>query len=412
PQWGPLLRAAIQGEPSGILGFGRPSENPATAREYLGDPVALAGTPKAAKALATAPGTGDIVAAILADHAHAAPGAALPPLYTAIRDTERFTLHGIPRGAAAVRAVIADADPAAALAATLRAGVLDELELPALAAHRGLNACNLTESGPDLLLVDRAARNGAHVTPVLPDRLGRGRAGLAAPYPFAGRASLANSPCHAVVGDDVVATGHGQPDCPHDAATTGRAPHPAATVRHAATEETVRFPHAGTDLTVHRAPDRVIELRDPDGRLVGGYIMGANWLPNRSGTITAAPGNHRYAAGTELVPPPGWWRWTRPRDPEGSRALRAVDTATARRLLDAVDADLATRIPHLTDSRPPRAHCPERDRALRDLVPLLRPLLPEVTHDRLWLGIAALVWTAVECRERVHALADRIGAPA
>ncbi|MFC7331330.1 DUF4132 domain-containing protein [Marinactinospora rubrisoli] len=412
PHWGPALRAAIQGEPSGILGFGRPSENPQTEKSYVGDPIAIADDRAAATALADAPGTNDVIAAILTDHATA--DGALPRLYTALRDTERFTLHGVPRGTRdTLHAIVTGADPATALATTLRAGVLDELHLPALTGYDGpLHLCNLAESGPDLLLVDRTARDGVTIAAVLPGRLGRRRTGLPAPHPFGGLASLANNVCLAVVGDDVVSTAHGGPDCPHDTDLTGRPPHPAATPRRAAHQETVRFPHATTDLTVHRAPDRVIELRDPDGRAVGRYIMGANWLPNRSGGITAAPGNHRYAAGTELVPPPGWWRHLRPRDPGGSRALRAAHPATARRLLDAVPADLAARIPHLTDSRPPRSHAPERHQALLRLVPLLRPLLPEVTHDRLWLGIAALVWTAVECRERTHALAARLDLPA
>ncbi|GAA3741092.1 hypothetical protein HDA32_002538 [Spinactinospora alkalitolerans] len=411
PQWGPALRRDVLGERSNLLGLGRPSGNRSSDEAHADNPGGFPATAKAAKRLTTAPGTAGAVADALAEHARLVPGAALPDLYPALRDTERFTLAGPPKaGAEAVRAIVVGADPAAALAAVLRSGVLDELELPAFADFTGpLNRCNLLESGGDLIIAHPASSSHrsrrAWAAAVRPDRTGPRRE---LPDPFGGPRQ--NQDCYVVIGDDVLATAHGGPHCPHvEDLPAGFTRHPEAlTPRAGAEEEAVRLPGADGDATVHRLPGRTVELRGADGRAVGRYVMGASWLPGRSGAITAALLNHRYAAGTELVAPPGWWGRMRARDEAGSRALRRIGDADARRLLAAVDAGLGARIVELTDARPPRYRLPELDACFAELIGRLRPLLPEITDRRLWFGVTAMVWTAVECRERVFALAERL----
>ncbi|TDQ46137.1 DUF4132 domain-containing protein [Actinorugispora endophytica] len=406
PQWGPVLRRDVLGERSGLLGLGRPHGNRHDGTRYVGDPVGFPESAKDAKTLVTAQGTAGIVAEILDGHALSASGGGLPDLYAALRDTERFTLSGIPEGCGdAVRAVV-DADPAEALAAGLRAGLLDELTLPAFADFGGLTPYNLLESGSDLIVSGsvrhtRGVSRG-RVAVVHPDRLGPERE-LRDPFHGDGAA------CYAVVDGVVVETTHGGEHCPHDAgffAEGGR--HAQALSVQGVEREAVRFPGADRDATAHRLPRRTVELRDADGRAVGRYVVGASWMPGQSGSISSAPGSHRYAAGTEFVVPPGWWGRMRPRDEAGSHALRRVDGDAARRMLAAVGGGLAARIVETTDARPPRNPLPERRDRFADLTALLRPLLPGVTDERLRMGVTATVWTAVECRERALALTERL----
>ncbi|MEU4703673.1 hypothetical protein [Nonomuraea dietziae] len=95
----------------------------------------------------------------------------------------------------------------------------------------------------------------------------------------------------------------------------------------------------------------------------------------------------------------------RPRDPEGSRALRAVDEKKAQALIDVADAALAADLMRVLD---PESGYPEKDAARDELAGRLHPLLPEITDESLWKGVTFLVWTAVECRERAFALLERL----
>ncbi|MDA2809395.1 DUF4132 domain-containing protein [Nocardiopsis sp. RSe5-2] len=421
PVWGALLREAVDGNRLGTLALGRPHENPAPGGKRRGAvPVSLSASPKAAKALTKVPGAADTLAGLLRDHADRAVDGGLPDLYTAVRDIDRFTLHGaVPAWVKKhARAVIAAADPAHALATALRGGLLDELALPHLAGAVGPGAA-LLESGPDLILTeypsgdlrrDALCRSRA----VLPDRLGPE---TVLPFAF-DRATTLRDTCFAVVGDAVVAAEHGGPHCPHDPADVlPPTRHPEARTRPPAEAERVRFPGADGEASVHRVGARQVELRDADGRAIGRYRVGSVWVRHNgiglvaSGLITTGPLTHRYAAGTGLVLPPGWWSRMSPRDEAGSRALRAADDALARRLLDTVHAGLAARIIEATDADALLERA-ERAALVHELAGLVRAVLPEVTDERLLLGVAAAVWTAAECRDRLVGLAERLKLPA
>lgn len=108
-------------------------------------------------------------------------------------------------------------------------------------------------------------------------------------------------------------------------------------------------------------------------------------LVDSEGVVTAtaktdaAPG--AFAAGTLILPPPRYWHCLRPRDLDGSAALRRIDRDTAAALLEAGE--------------------PKDD----DLPARIRALLPQVSHDALVAGIAGVVrfaaaqWAALRAVE-------------
>ncbi|MFI1356524.1 DNA-binding protein [Streptomyces sp. NPDC020898] len=116
-------------------------------------------------------------------------------------------------------------------------------------------------------------------------------------------------------------------------------------------------------------------------------------LIDQDGVVTATaktdnrPGT--FAAGTLVLPPLRFWHLLRPRDPQGSEALRRVDRDTVAALL--------------TDAA--------RERAAADpdeLPALIRTLLPQVGHDALVTGIAAVVRFAATQRAALDAAAARL----
>lgn len=95
--------------------------------------------------------------------------------------------------------------------------------------------------------------------------------------------------------------------------------------------------------------------------------------------------------GRPLVPPPAFWHFLAPRDPEASRALRDVDERAARRLLDTA------------------LHAADAASAVREAV---AELLPEGSDERLVSGEGGIVWAvlwAARLRRRREALSRRIG---
>lgn len=82
----------------------------------------------------------------------------------------------------------------------------------------------------------------------------------------------------------------------------------------------VRFPGGDGTLAVVRTPQEV-HLLTADGTVAAAM----------SRSHTAGP----FTAGTPLAPPLSYWHLLRPRDPQGSAALRAVDEGTAAALLAA-----------------------------------------------------------------------------
>ncbi|GAA3972186.1 hypothetical protein GCM10023085_63120 [Actinomadura viridis] len=396
PHWGPLLRGAVIGNVTVPLSLGPPAHE-------------LQIRPATVKNLVEAPGTREIVADILAGHAERVPGQGLPDVHAALCDVERFTVAGVPEAAReSVRAIVAEADPVRPLAATLRGGVLNELDLEALSRYERYTAHGyMEESGTDLLVIEagRLWGDAFRASAVTPEGVG--------PCQTFGNYDDFNETAHKkaearelydrcliVVDGRVTVLDHGGPHCPHGGS------HPNAPSVRPVDGEQVRFPGAGSAATVWRGEGRLIELRDATGRTIGRYVRGSGWVPEHDRADPARIHFHRYASGFGLVPPPGWWSRMTPRDPEGSRALRRVDDESARLLLEAADASLAARIMKMTAQD---ADWQERYACFDELKARLGTLLPEVTDETLRIGVTSIVWTAVECRERVFALARRLG---
>ncbi|MFC4013649.1 DUF4132 domain-containing protein [Nonomuraea purpurea] len=395
PDWAPLLRDAIVGNVANQLNVTEPAVPKQTA-------------PETVRALTATPGTAQIVAAILAEHAERVPHQGLPDAHAALCDAERFTIAGVPGPLMdSVRTIATGTDPARALAHTLSGGVLDELELPAFVpGHVNTITDYLEESGADLLLIEsgRLWEHQFRASVVTPDGVGPSH-GFGTYEDISHRSHERTEArdlydrCLIAVNGRVTVLDHGGPHCPHGSA------HPAARRIVPADGERVVFP-GGAEATVWRGQGRIIELRDPAGRTIGRYVRGWSSVPEHDGAENIGTvARHRYAAGTRLVAPPGRWSAMRPRDPEGSRALRAVDEKKAQALIDVVDAALAADLMRVLD---PESWYQEKDAARDELAGRLRPLLPEITDDSLRKGVTSLVWTAVECRERAFALLERL----
>ncbi|MEE2039368.1 hypothetical protein Q8791_19300 [Nocardiopsis sp. CT-R113] len=337
------------------------------------------------RALAAVPGVSDVLRASLDQHAENVAGEGLAGLHRAACAVARFTAGEPPAwwGERAA-AIAAAADPEASLALTLRSGIADELAL-ASAEEGDLPArIDLVEHGTGLFLVD-------HDSASTIARIGREERGPWVRTPFSSYSSASRCPvCLASVADGTVT--NRRYTCGHtrDDRRTGAA------------EERIRFPGTRADLTVSRTGDGHLTVSDEEGRALAVHRVGKS---GSSGYVNSGPFCHRYAAGTRLVPPPGWWGSMRPRDAEGSAALRTVDSEHAARLLAAVDRGLGRRIVLATDRMAPRGRLDERTACVEELTALVRPLLPGVTHARLLMGVTSLVWTAVESRER---LADAV----
>ncbi|UBU18323.1 DUF4132 domain-containing protein [Nonomuraea gerenzanensis] len=395
PDWAPLLRDAIVGNVTNQLNVTEPAVPKQTA-------------PETVRALTTTHGTARIVAAILAEHAARVPDQGLPDAHAALCDAGRFTVAGVPGPLLdSVRAIATGTDPARALAATLSGGVLDELELPALLpGHVNTITDYLEESGADLLLIQsgRLWEHQFRACVVTPDGAGPSH-GFGTYEDISSRSHERTEArdlydrCLIAVDGRVTVLDHGGPHCPHGST------HPAARRVVPADGERVTFP-GGAEATVWRGRGRIIELRDPYGRTIGRYVRGWGRVPEHDGAENIGTvEHHRYAAGTRLVVPPGWWSAMRPRDPEGSRALRAVDEKQAQALIDVADAALAADLLRVLD---PETGYAEQGAAGDELAGRLRPLLPEITDESLLRGVTFLVWTAVECRERAFALLERL----
>ncbi|GAA3410900.1 hypothetical protein [Streptosporangium vulgare] len=144
---------------------------------------------------------------------------------------------------------------------------------------------------------------------------------------------------------------------------------------------------------------RDVKLVDPEGVVVA------------TASLQGGPGT--FAEGSALLPPLRYWHHMRPRDPEGSSALRRIDGETAAALLKAAAAVESTESAHPTgpgqsgqfgqQGQPPRSAREE----LRDLV---RSLLPQVTHDALIAGIAGVVAFAAAQRATLDTAAARLAA--
>ena len=388
PLWRRALRVAIEGPAwfDATSGFGRSKDAPIPedadlhARQIRDDMARYAG------ALVRTPGITDVVDEILADHSERLDGfvsPGLPEVYAALRSVERFLAEDPPEWVAE-RAVpiLARVDPVESLAVTLRGGVTDELFLPALEEMPARPpTCFLEACGPDLYLL--------HETPdtFFSLSMRRVRPNHLEPVLTTRSKNKEERRWCSVCLTALLEGAEPVEDCAHERAE--------------ATEERIHFPGSG-EITVHRVGRVRQELLDAQGRVPAAHRIGRS---GGSGPMDVREYCHRYAAGTLLVPPPGWWRHTCVRDPRGSAALRAVDTDLVKELLDAVPTDLGRRIVSATDRAEPRdSRLPEKDQCVAELAAIVHSFLPAITEERLLKGVTALVWTAVECHERATTL--------
>ncbi|MFF4417794.1 DNA-binding protein [Streptosporangium sp. NPDC001559] len=126
-----------------------------------------------------------------------------------------------------------------------------------------------------------------------------------------------------------------------------------------------------------------IKLVDPEGVVVAVVTVGRE------------PG--MFAEGTAMLPPPRYWRCLRPRDPEGSLALRRIDTETAVALLKAAVCAECER-----QGQPVQA-------VREELHAQVRALLPQVRDEALIAGIAGVARFAAAQQITLDAVATRLG---
>lgn len=176
---------------------------------------------------------------------------------------------------------------------------------------------------------------------------------------------------------------------------------------------------------VVRLPDGAMRGEDLAGRTVtvaGATPVAAVTLPgddqprallsdlrlvSPDGVVTASAHNgHRlgdFAAGSLQLPPVDYWHQLRPRDPEGSAALRRVDRETAAALLkgfaalQATDQETAVALPEGTSEAEAQAEC-------------VRAVLPQLGHDALVAGVAGVVRFAGARQASLDALGERLTA--
>ncbi|MEU7856093.1 DNA-binding protein [Nonomuraea sp. NPDC049141] len=121
-------------------------------------------------------------------------------------------------------------------------------------------------------------------------------------------------------------------------------------------------------------------------------------LVDPDGVVTAwartddAPGH--FAMGSLILPPLRYWCYLRPRDPQGSAALRGLDLDTAAALL-AAGVERAVGVERAAGAE-------------KDLEARIRTLLPEVSHDALVAGIAGVVRFAATQVTVLDAVAARL----
>jgi hypothetical protein len=155
----------------------------------------------------------------------------------------------------------------------------------------------------------------------------------------------------------------------------------------------------------NRSPRWVLELPGAERPLAVIQEYDGIRLLDGNGTVMAEiPRDHTagtFTAGTPLLPPLRYWHLLRPRDPQGSAALRRVDENTAAALLAAP----VTERPEGTEGQ----DGPGRERAGADGLPgIIRTLLPQVGHEALLAGIGGVVRFAAKQQRVLDAARTRL----
>ena len=130
----------------------------------------------------------------------------------------------------------------------------------------------------------------------------------------------------------------------------------------------LRYPGATVDLAVvfhfafRHTDGYKITLVDPEGRIHAFLEQGGGDMPQ--------------AQGTRCIPPWQLWHLLTPRDPAGSAALRGIDEATVRALIEEFETT-----------------------GYEDRLEVVERLLPEVTHPRLRRGIRGVLTNILYIRD-------------
>ncbi|MGC0327402.1 hypothetical protein RKD23_000392 [Streptomyces sp. SAI-170] len=121
------------------------------------------------------------------------------------------------------------------------------------------------------------------------------------------------------------------------------------------------------------------------------------------GRVTLGDRGSEFAAGTRYVPPVPYWHVLRPRDERGSAVLRALSDERAAELLHAGAAALAERLAQIAAAdEATRVSVATADQFVLRAVALA---LPDITDERLLIGVSALVRAALRLTEWATALA-------
>ncbi|GLW47009.1 hypothetical protein Stsp02_26710 [Streptomyces sp. NBRC 14336] len=178
--------------------------------------------------------------------------------------------------------------------------------------------------------------------------------------------------------------------------------------------------------------ERPMSAGTPDGRTVTlraeGVPLGALRLPGGAGPVVARVGGNlalfaaddtskgglldrvtegeqhgEFSADKPYMPPVAYWHALRPRDEKGSAALRALSDERAAELLSAGAAAVAEYQAQVAANKSleARAKIPH---TARFVLKAVRAALPEVTDERLLVGVTVLVRTAQHLVEQATAL--------
>ncbi|WBO67933.1 hypothetical protein [Streptomyces camelliae] len=124
------------------------------------------------------------------------------------------------------------------------------------------------------------------------------------------------------------------------------------------------------------------------------------------GQVTPNDGGGEYAAGTRLVPPLPFWHALRPRDERGSAALRAMGDEQAAEVLKVTAEALVLRQEALAKAgtdETAKAAVPTVDTVVLKAV---EQFLPDVTDERLRIGVASLIRSALRLTDAATAFAN------